>query len=159
MKITILCVGKLKESFYRDAVNEYRKRLSAYCRTEVIEVADEMTRDGAGAALEEQVRKREGERLLSRISQDAFVITLEIAGKKRDSLQFSDLLQKIGTEGKSHIQFVIGGSLGLHPSVSQKADLRLSFSDLTFPHQLMRVILCEQIYRGYRIMNRAPYHK
>ena len=82
MKITILCVGKLKESFYRDAVNEYRKRLSAYCRTEVIEVADEMTRDGAGAALEEQVRKREGERLLSRISQDAFVITLEIAGKK-----------------------------------------------------------------------------
>ncbi len=159
MKITILCVGKLKESFYRDAVNEYRKRLSAYCRTEVIEVADEMTRDGAGAALEEQVRKREGERLLSRISQDAFVITLEIAGKKMDSLQFSDLLQKIGTEGKSHIQFVIGGSLGLHPSVSQKADLRLSFSDLTFPHQLMRVILCEQIYRGYRIMNRAPYHK
>ena len=159
MKITILCVGKLKESFYRDAVNEYRKRLSAYCRTEVIEVADEMTRDGAGAALEEQVRKREGERLLSRISQDAFVITLEIAGKKMDSLQFSDLLQKIGTEGKSHIQFVIGGSLGLHPSVSQKADLRLSFSDLTFPHQLMRVILCEQIYRGYLIMNRAPYHK
>ena len=159
MKITILCVGKLKESFYRDAVNEYRKRLSAYCRTEVIEVADEMTRDGAGAALEEQVRKREGERLLSRISQDAFVITLEIAGKKMDSLQFSDLLQKIWTEGKSHIQFVIGGSLGLHPSVSQKADLRLSFSDLTFPHQLMRVILCEQIYRGYRIMNRAPYHK
>ena len=156
MKITILCVGKLKESFYRDAVNEYRKRLSAYCRTEVIEVADEMTRDGAGAALEEQVRKREGERLLSRISQDAFVITLEIAGKKMDSLQFSDLLQKIGTEGKSHIQFVIGGSLGLHPSVSQKADLRLSFSDLTFPHQLMRVILCEQIYRGYRIMNWAP---
>ena len=159
MKITILCVGKIKESFYRQAVEEYSKRLSGYCKTEVGEVADEMTRDGAGAAQEELVRKKEGERLLSRIRPDAFVITLEITGKKMDSLQFADLLQKIGTEGKSHIQFVIGGSLGLHRLVSEKADIKLSFSDMTFPHQLMRVILCEQIYRGYRIINRAPYHK
>ncbi len=159
MRITVVCVGKMKEAFYREAVAEYRKRLSAYCRTEVVEVADEMTKEGASAAQEEQVRKKEGERLLSKIRPDAYVITLEITGRKMDSVAFSNVLQKAGVAGKSHIQFVIGGSLGLHTSVSRRADLKISFSDMTFPHQLMRVILFEQIYRGYRIANGQPYHK
>ncbi len=159
MRITVVCVGKIKEAFYRAAVEEYRKRLSGYCKTEVVEVADEMTKEGASAAQEEQIRKKEGERILSKIRPDAYVITLEIAGRKMDSVRFSDMLQKAGVEGKSHIQFIIGGSLGLHASVSQRADLKISFSDMTFPHQLMRVILFEQIYRGYRIANGQPYHK
>lgn len=159
MKISILCVGKIKEKFYREAVEEYSKRLSRYCRMEILETADEMTPEGAGAALEEQIRKKEGERLLSRIKEEAFVVTLEIKGKKMDSVEFSRVLEQAGIRGKSHIQFVVGGSLGLHESVSARADLKLSFSDMTFPHQLMRVILCEQIYRGYRIMNGEPYHK
>lgn len=159
MKISILCVGKIKEKFYRDAMEEYLKRLSRYCKAEVLEVADERTPEGASSAEEEQIKRREGERLLSKIGEDAYVITLEIAGSKVDSLAFSDMIKQIGLNGKSHIQFVIGGSLGLHELVSARADKRLSFSDMTFPHQLMRVILCEQIYRGYRIMNGEPYHK
>lgn len=159
MKITILCVGKIKEKFYRDAVEEYRKRLSRYCKTEIIEVEDEKTPDKAGAALEEQIKNREGERLLAKLRDDAYVITLEIAGEKMDSEAFASLLEKTAVSGKSHIQFVIGGSLGLSEAVSQRANRKISFSDLTFPHQLMRVILCEQIYRGYRIINGEPYHK
>ena len=159
MKISILCVGKIKEKFYRDAVEEYLKRLSRYCKTEVLEIADEMTPDGAGRALTEQIKKKEGDRLLSRIKEEAFVVTLEIQGKKMSSEEFADVLRKAAVSGRSHIQFVIGGSLGLHESVSRRADLKLSFSDMTFPHQLMRVILCEQIYRGYRIVNGEPYHK
>lgn len=159
MKISIVCVGKIKEKFYRDAMEEYLKRLSRYCKAEVLEVADERTPEGASSAEEEQIKRREGERLLSKLGEDAYVITLEIAGSKVDSLAFSDMIKQIGLNGKSHIQFVIGGSLGLHKLVSARADKRLSFSDMTFPHQLMRVILCEQIYRGYRIMNGEPYHK
>lgn len=120
MQITIVCVGKVKEAFYRAAVEEYRKRLSRYCKTEIVEVPDEMTKDGAGEAMDELVRKKEGERLLSRIRPDAFVITLEITGKKMDSIQFAKVLQKACVEGKSHIQFIIGGSLGLHDSVSRR---------------------------------------
>lgn len=159
MKVSIVCVGKIKEKFYRDAMEEYLKRLSRYCKTEIIEVADERTMEGASPAEEEQIKRREGERLLSKLKEDAYVITLEIEGSKFDSLAFSNLLEQIGISGKSHIQFVIGGSLGLHETVSARADRNLSFSDMTFPHQLMRVILCEQIYRGYRIMNGEPYHK
>ena len=159
MKITILCVGKIRERFYREAAAEYQKRLSRYCKTEVVEVADEMTPDGAAPALEEQIRKKEGQRLLARIKPDAWVVTLEIAGRRMDSPAFAHMLEKAALEGKSHIQFVIGGSLGLDSAVSRRADMKLSFSDLTFPHQLMRVILLEQIYRGYRIINGQPYHK
>lgn len=159
MKITILCVGKIKEKFYSDAVDEYIKRLSRYCRTEIIEVEDEKTPDKAGTALEEQTKNREGERLLARLREDAYVVTLEIAGEKLDSEMFADFLEKTAVSGKSHIQFVIGGSLGLSRAVSERADKKISFSDMTFPHQLMRVILCEQIYRGYRIINGEPYHK
>ena len=159
MKITILCVGKIKENFYRDAVEEYRKRLSRYCRTEIIEVEDEKTPDKAGPALEEQIKNREGERLLAKLREDAYVITLEIAGEKMDSEAFASLLEKTAVSGKSHIQFIIGGSLGLHKKVSGASDKALSFSNMTFPHQLMRVILLEQIYRSYRILSGEPYHK
>lgn len=159
MKISILCVGKIKEKFYKDAVDEYRKRLSAYCKTEIIEVADEKTPDGASVSVEEQIKKKEGERLLSKVKEDAFVIALVINGERLDSAAFASLLQKTGLSGKSHIQFVIGGSLGLHEAVIKRADFKLSFSDMTFPHQLMRVILCEQIYRAFMINAGSDYHK
>ena len=159
MKISIVCVGKIKEKFYRDAIDEYAKRLSRYCKLEILEVPDEKTPDNASEAEEAQIKKKESERILCKIKEDAYVITLEILGKKMDSPSFGQVLEKAALSGKSHIQFVIGGSLGLHEEVSKRADLKISFSDMTFPHQLMRVILCEQIYRGYRIINGEPYHK
>jgi len=159
MKISIICVGKIKEKFYRDAIDEYLKRLSRYCKMEILEVADEKTPDKASSVEEEQIKKKEAERILSKIKDDAYVISLEILGDKLDSPSFGRMIEKAGLSGKSHIQFVIGGSLGLHSDVSRRADRKVSFSDMTFPHQLMRVILCEQIYRGYRIVNGEPYHK
>lgn len=159
MKITILCVGKLKEKFYRDAVAEYAKRLGRYCKFEVVEVADEMTQDNAKPAQEEQIKEKEAKRILAKIKEDAFVCTLEIAGNKLSSVEFSKWLEKAAMEGKSNIVFVIGGSLGLHSTVLERSDFSLSFSDMTFPHQLMRVILSEQIYRAFRIIGGEPYHK
>lgn len=159
MKITIVCVGKIKEKFYRDAIAEFEKRLSKYCKLEIIEVADEKTPDNAGSALEEQIKEKEAQRILSKIKEDAYVCTLEIAGKKFSSEGFADWIEQAGIRGISSIYFVIGGSLGLHNSVLQRSNQAISFSDMTFPHQLMRVILCEQIYRSFRIMNGEPYHK
>lgn len=159
MKITIISVGKIKEKFYRDAIAEYEKRLSRYCKFQIIEVADEKTPDKASENEENQIKEKEAERILSQIKDDAFVITLEIGGKKLDSVEFSKLLEQKGIHGVSHIQFVIGGSLGLHNKIAQRSDYALSFSDMTFPHQLMRVILSEQIYRAYRIISGEPYHK
>lgn len=159
MRITILAVGKIKEKFFREAIAEYEKRLSRYCKLDLIEVADEKTPDHASKAEEEQIKEKEARRILDKISPDAYVITLEILGKEMDSVSFSEMLQKLGVEGKSQVIFVIGGSLGLHESVSRRADGKVSFSLMTFPHQLMRVILCEQLYRGFRIMNHEPYHK
>lgn len=159
MKITIIAVGKIKEKFYTDAVAEYVKRLGKYCKPEIVEVADEKTPDKPSDIQIEQVRRTEAERILAKIKDNAYVCTLEIQGRKLDSLEFADFIENLGIQGKSHIQFVIGGSLGLHESVSRRADFKLSFSDMTFPHQLMRVILCEQIYRAYRIIQKEPYHK
>lgn len=159
MKITVLAVGKIREKFYRDAVAEYAKRLGRYCRFTVIEVEDEKTPDKAGVCLEDQIREREADRILRHVREDAHVVTLEIRGRKLDSTAFADTIGKAMTGGKSHIQFIIGGSLGLHKKVSERADDRISFSDMTFPHQLMRVILAEQIYRGFRILHGEPYHK
>lgn len=159
MKISIACVGKIKEKFCRDAVAEYEKRLSRYCKLEILEVADEKTPDGAGAALEEQIREKEGRRLLEKIREDAFVCSLEIEGKRLTSEGFAGWMEGLTVKGTSHIVFVIGGSLGLHESVRRRADMALSFSDMTFPHQLMRVILAEQIYRAFRIIQGEPYHK
>ncbi|MCI9073868.1 MAG: 23S rRNA (pseudouridine(1915)-N(3))-methyltransferase RlmH [Lachnospiraceae bacterium] len=159
MKITILCVGKIKESFYREAVGEYAKRLSRYCRLEIVEVADERTPDKASAALEDQIREREADRLLARLEEGAFVYTLEIQGKRYTSEGFAKVINQAGLSGQSHLVFVIGGSLGLHEKVRKRSQQAVSFSDMTFPHQLMRVILCEQIYRAYRIISGEPYHK
>lgn len=159
MKITIICVGKIKEDFYRKAVSEYEKRLGRYCRLEIIEVQDEKTPDHAGPALEEQIKEKEAERILKHIREDAYVFTLEIQGAKPDSVSFANQLNQLAVKGTSHIQFVIGGSLGLHQSVSEISGQAVSFSNMTFPHQLMRVILLEQIYRSYRIIKGEPYHK
>ena len=159
MKISIVCVGKIKESYFRDAIAEYSKRLTRYCKLEILEVADEKTPDGASEGLEDDVKAKEAERILKKLPEDAYKIILDIGGRKTDSVAFGHRIEKLGVEGKSHIAFVIGGSLGLHGSVKQRADESLSFSDMTFPHQLMRVILLEQIYRGFRIVNGEPYHK
>lgn len=159
MKITILCVGKVKEKFYRDAIDEFSKRLSRYCKLEIIEVSDEKTEEQASDNEIRMVKEKEGERLLKNIKEDAFVITLCIDGKQLDSEELSEKIEKLGIQGTSHIYFIIGGSLGLADAVIKRADFKLSFSKMTFPHQLMRVILLEQIYRSYRIMNNEPYHK
>lgn len=159
MKITVICVGKIKEKYLRDAIAEYQKRLSRYCKLEIIEVADEKTPDGAGEALEDQIREKEAERILRAVRTEDYVITLEINGMQQDSVAFARRLDTLMVGGKSHIQFIIGGSLGLHDKVCTIADHKLSFSKMTFPHQLMRVILLEQIYRAYRINMGEPYHK
>lgn len=159
MNISVVCVGKVKEKYYRDAIAEYLKRLSKYCKIEVIEVADEKTPDNASENVELQIKAKEAERILKHIKDDMYVIALAIEGKKLDSVALSQKIEQLGVMGKSNIAFVIGGSLGLHPDVLKRADFKLSFSDMTFPHQLMRVILLEQVYRGYRIMNKEPYHK
>ena len=159
MKITIVCVGKIKENFYRDAVSEYSKRLGWYCWLEFVETADEKTPEGASALLEEQIKEKEAKRILDKIRDDDFVCILEITGKRFSSEGFAQWMEQLTVKGISEIVFVIGGSLGLHGSVRQRANMAVSFSDMTFPHQLMRVILCEQIYRAFRIIHGAPYHK
>ncbi|NBH12877.1 23S rRNA (pseudouridine(1915)-N(3))-methyltransferase RlmH [Lachnospiraceae bacterium] len=159
MKISVLTVGKIKERFYRQAVEEFQKRLSRYCKLEIIEVTDEKTPERASEAEEIQILEREGRRLQKFIREDAWVCALAIEGNMLDSRELSEKIEKLGIDGVSHIQFVIGGSLGLCDSLLKQADFRLSFSKMTFPHQLMRVILLEQIYRSYRIMMKEPYHK
>lgn len=159
MNITILAVGKIKESFYRDAIAEYQKRLGRYCRLEIVEVVDEPVPEKASSAQEEQIKEKEAQRILKRLRDGSFVVALEIAGEKYNSENFAKKLENLALAGKSQLVFIIGGSLGLHRSVSERADLKLSFSDMTFPHPLMRVILAEQIYRAFRIISGAPYHK
>ena len=159
MKITLLTVGKIKEKYLKDAISEYDKRLGRYCKLEIIEVADEKTPDAASPAVEQAIRQKEGERLLKHIRDDAYVITLEIDGHMLDSVTFAQKIEQLGIQGKSHLIFIIGGSLGLSDEICRKSDFALSFSRMTFPHQLMRVILLEQIYRGFRILNHEPYHK
>lgn len=159
MRISILCVGKVKEKFYRDAIDEFSKRLSRYCKLEIIEVADEKTPDNASDIEVKQIKDKEGERILKNIKDDAYVVTLCIDGKQLDSEELADKIALLGVRGTSHICFIIGGSLGLADAVVKRADYKLSFSKMTFSHQLMRVILLEQIYRAYRIINKEPYHK
>ncbi len=159
MKITILCVGKIKKKFLTEAVNDYKTRLSSQATVDIIEVADEKTPDGASAATEEKIREKEGKRLLEKMPKDAYKIALAIDGKKLSSEHFSEKIDNLMISGVSHIVFIIGGSIGLSPEVLQTADMKLSFSDMTFPHQLMRVILLEQVYRAYKIIKNEPYHK
>ena len=159
MKITVIGVGKVKERFFEEAIKEYQKRLGRYCGLEIIQVGDEKTPDGAGLALEDQIRDREGQRILSHIKDGAYVIALAIEGRMLDSEELAKKIENLGVKGTSHVIFVIGGSLGLSGQVMDSADYHLSFSKMTFPHQLMRVILLEQIYRACRILNHEPYHK
>ena len=159
MKITIVCVGKIKEKFYRDALAEYTKRLSRYCSLSITEVADEKTKEQASDVECAIIKDREGERILKSIREDGYVIALAIDGKNLDSVELSKKIENLALTGKSNLYFVIGGSLGLSDEVMKRADYKLSFSRMTFPHQLMRVILLEQIYRSYRIINHGPYHK
>ena len=159
MKITLITVGMIKEKYLKDAIAEYSKRLSRYCKLEIVEVADEKTPDNASDTVEDAIRDKEGERILKYIKEDAFVITLEIAGKMLTSEEMAEKIEKLGVQGTSHIIFIIGGSIGLGREILKRSDYALSFSKMTFPHQLMRVILLEHIYRSYRIINHEPYHK
>lgn len=159
MKITVITVGKIKEKYLKDAIAEYTKRLSKYCKLEIAEVADEKTPDHASETVEDAIRAKEAERILKYVKDDAYVITLEIQGKQLTSEELADKIEKLGVQGTSHIIFIIGGSIGLGEEVLQKSNFALSFSKMTFPHQLMRVILLEQIYRSYRIISGEPYHK
>ena len=159
LNVTLLTVGKIKEKYLNDGITEYAKRLSRYCSLEIVEVADEKTPDGASAAIEEQIKAKEAERLFKYIKDDAFVIALAINGKMYDSVGFSKEIENIAVSGKSRLVFVIGGSLGLHDTIIKRADSLLSFSKMTFPHQLMRMIFLEQLYRAFKISSNEPYHK
>lgn len=159
MNITILAVGKLKERYWTDAIKEYSKRLGGYCSLNIVELKESLLRNNPSAADEEAVKNKEGEEILARIKKSDFVITLEINGKSLSSTELAEKIEGLGINGKSSIIFVIGGSLGLSKEVSLRADFRLSFSAMTFPHQMMRVILLEQIYRSFKIIKNEAYHK
>lgn len=159
MNIRIIAVGKLKEKYWRDAVAEYSKRLGAYCSLEIIEIKESPLRANPSPADEEAVKKAEGEEILRHLGKGDYVITLEIKGKSLSSEQLASKIADLALDGKSSIAFVIGGSLGLSPDVSRRADFKLSFSAMTFPHQMMRVILLEQIYRSFKINRNETYHK
>lgn len=159
MKIRIITVGKIKEAFYRDAMKEYLKRLQKYATVEIVEVADEKTIEQANQAQIDSIKQKEAQRILQQIKENSYVIALEINAKQMASEELAEYIRELGIRGKSSIVFIIGGSLGLHDSVLERADHTLSFSKLTYPHQLMRVILLEQVYRCFRINSNEPYHK
>ena len=159
MKISLITVGKVKEQYLRDAIAEYSKRLSRYCKLDIVEVADEKTPEHASEGVERQIKAKEGERIAKHLKDGAFVIALAINGKQLSSEELAAKINALGLRGPSHIQLVIGGSIGLDDAILRRADFLLSFSKMTFPHQLMRVILLEQIYRSYRIIQGEPYHK
>ena len=159
MKITLLTVGKIKEKYFTMAISEYKKRLSRYCKLEIIEVTDEKTPDNASEHEEDLIRAKEGDRLAKYIKDGAYVISLAINGKQHSSEEFADKIDKLGINGVSHIIFIIGGSIGIDKDILKNSNELLRFSKMTFPHQLMRVVLLEQIYRAYRINAGEPYHK
>jgi 23S rRNA (pseudouridine1915-N3)-methyltransferase len=159
MQITIICVGKLKEKYLKEGIEEYRKRLSAYCKLQVVEVSDEKAPEEMSAAEMEQVKRKEGERILAQIKPDQYVIALAIEGQMWTSEKLSSELDRLALHGKSQVAFVIGGSLGLSDAVLKRSDVQLSFSKMTFPHQLVRLVLVEQVYRAFRIMRGEPYHR
>ena len=159
MKIKLICVGKLKEKYLSLGVAEYVKRLSRYCNLEITELTDEKTPDNASLADEIQIKNKEGERILKAIKGDTYCIALAIEGDMLSSIQLAEKINNLGITGVSHITFIIGGSLGLSAEVLSRTNYQLSFSPMTFPHQLMRMILLEQIYRSYRIISNQPYHK
>lgn len=159
MQIDIICVGKVKEQYLRDAIAEYSKRLGRYCKLNILEVADEKTPEHASEGMERQIKAKEGERIAKHIKPGAYVIALAIDGQQVTSEGFARKIDQLGIQGVSHIQFVIGGSIGMDDAILRQANYKLSFSKMTFPHQLMRVILLEQVYRAYKINAHEPYHK
>ncbi|WP_238918930.1 23S rRNA (pseudouridine(1915)-N(3))-methyltransferase RlmH [Clostridium sp. YIM B02555] len=159
MNITIITVGKIKEKYLRDAIDEYSKRLGRYCKLDIVELADEKTPDNASEKEEEAIKEKEGLGILSKIKDNMFVIAMDLGGKQLTSEEFSSYIENLGVTGNSNIAFIIGGSLGISKSVLARANYKLCFSKMTFPHQLFRVMLLEQIYRGFRIMKGEAYHK
>ena len=156
MRITLICVGKIKEKYLKEGIGEYSKRLSRYCDLQIIEVDDEQAPESLSTAQGEQVKKKEAARIMARLKEGTFLIVLDVKGAKTSSEGFATTLQQCFNRGRSNITFVIGGSLGLDEELVSKADLRLSLSDMTFPHQLTRLILLEQLYRAYKIINGEP---
>jgi len=158
VKITVVSVGKLKEHYWQDSLKEYMKRIKAYSSIEFIEVTDEPFLEDDSDKRKEEVKKKEGQKILSKIRKDTFVICCDLKGKEYRSEEFSSFLMQLALNGKSNISFIIGGSLGISDEVLQRADSKISFSKMTFPHQMMRVILAEQIYRAFKIAKNEPYH-
>ena len=159
MNISIIAVGKLKEKYLKQAIEEYSKRLSRYCKLEVIELPDEKTPDNASEKEEQQIKEKEGRLILSKIKDNSYVVAMDLKGKQITSEEFASFISNCGVTGNSNIVFIIGGSLGLSEGVIKRANYKLCFSKMTFPHQLFRVMLLEQVYRGFRITNNEPYHK
>ncbi len=159
MNITIISVGKLKEKYLKDAIAEYSKRLTRYCKLDIIELQDEKTPDNASEKEEELIKEKEGRAILSKIKENAFVVAMDLKGKQLTSEEFANFIENQGIVGNSNIVFIIGGSLGISQEVIKRANEKICFSKMTFPHQLFRVMLFEQIYRGFRIMKNEPYHK
>ncbi len=159
MNITVVTVGKLKEKYLKMGIDEFTKRLGSYAKVNIVEVPDEKAPESLSDADMEIVKKKEAERILAKIGSDTYVIALAIEGKMKTSEELAADLESLMTYGRSKVAFVIGGSLGLHDSVIKRADELLSFSKMTFPHQMMKLILLEQVYRAFRIMKGEPYHK
>lgn len=159
MKVKVITVGKLKEKYLKDGIAEYSKRLSRFTKLEFIELADEKTPDNASLAENQQILLKEGQRILGKIGKREFIIALAIEGKQFPSEEFSKILADTVLQGYSTITFIIGGSLGLSPEVKKRAQLLMSFGALTLPHQLMKLVLVEQIYRAFMIQQGSPYHK
>lgn len=159
MNITLITVGKLKEKYLKEAILEYSKRLSRYCKIDIIELQDEKTPENASSKEDALIKEKEGEKILSSIKDNMYVVALDLNGKMLSSEEFSAFIDDLGLRGNSNIAFVIGGSIGLSKAVLSRADYKLCFSKMTFPHQLFRVMLLEQIYRGFRISRGEPYHK
>lgn len=159
MNITIISVGKIKEKHMKQGIDEYLKRLSAYTKINILELPDEKAPENLSQTQMKQIKQKEGARILDKIHPDAYVIALAIEGKQASSEQFAEHLGRLSASGKNSVVFVIGGSLGLSEEVMRRADEALSFSKMTFPHQLMRLILVEQVYRAFRILRGEPYHK
>ena len=156
MNISIIAVGKLKEKYLKQAIDEYSKRLSRYCKLEVIELPDEKTPDNASEKEEQQIKEKEGRLILSKIKDNSYVVAMDLKGKQITSEEFASFISNCGVTGNSNIVFIIGGSLGLSEGVIKRANYKLCFSKMTFPHQLFRVMLLEQVYRGFRITNKKP---
>ena len=159
MKVTLIAVGKLKERYLKEGIGEYTKRLSRFCDLQLLEAEDEQAPDSLSAMQEEQVKKKEAAKIFSKLKEGTFLIVLDVKGEKKSSEGFAAALQACFTSGRSNITFVIGGSLGLDTELIKKANLKLSLSDMTFPHQLTRLILLEQLFRAFKIINSETYHK